>query len=115
MLDVLEAQGRRQAPGSQTEFNKLIVKDLSEGGGGDVAGLLASPQKWLSFAQDAYRQFRYGKNTEMFANIFTSPDAVAELKKIAKLDPRSQRAQAIVSNLIVSRAAYEHGSGKQAP
>jgi hypothetical protein len=115
MLDVLEAQGRRQPTGSQTEFNKLLVRDLSEGGAGDVAGLLASPQKWLSFAQDAYRQFRYGKNTEMFANIFTSPDAVAELKKLAKLDPRSPKAQAIVSNLIVSRTAYENGAGKQAP
>ncbi len=115
MLDVLEAQGRRQPTGSQTEFNKLLVKDMSEGGAGDVAGLLASPQKWLSFAQDAYRQFRYGKNTELFANIFTSPDAVAELKKIAKLDPRSPRAQAIVSNLIVSRAAYENGAGGKAP
>jgi hypothetical protein len=115
MLDVLEAQGRRQAPGSQTEFNKLLVKDMSEGGAGDVAGLLASPQKWLGFAQDAYRQFRYGKNTEMFANLFTSPDAVAELKKLAKLDPRSPKAQAIVSNLIVSRTAYENGMSQQAP
>jgi hypothetical protein len=115
MLDVLEAQGRRQPTGSQTEFNKLLVRDMSEGGAGDVAGLLASPQKWLSFAQDAYRQFRYGKNTEMFANLFTSPDAVAELKKLAKLDPRSPKAQAIVSNLIVSRTAYENGMGQQAP
>lgn len=109
MLNILEAQGRRQPVGSQTEFNKLLNKDIGSGGVGDVAALMASPGKWWGAAQDAYQQFRYGKNTELFANLFTSPEAVRELRKIAQLSPGSPKTQAVISNLIVSRLAYEAG------
>jgi hypothetical protein len=105
MLNILEAQGRRQHAGSQTEFNKLLNKDMGAGGVGDVAALMASPGKWWSAAQDAYQQFRYGKNTELFANLFTSPEAVKELRKIAQLSPGNPKTQAVISNLIVSRIA----------
>jgi hypothetical protein len=110
MLNILEAQGRRQHAGSQTEFNKLLNKDMGAGGVGDVAALMASPGKWWSAAQDAYQQFRYGKNTELFANLFTSPEAVKELRKIAQLSPGNPKTQAVISNLIVSRIAYEQGN-----
>jgi hypothetical protein len=110
MLNILEAQGRRQHAGSQTEFNKLLNKDMGAGGVGDVAALMASPGKWWSAAQDAYQQFRYGKNTELFANLFTSPEAVKELRKIAQLSPGNHKTQAVISNLIVSRIAYEQGN-----
>jgi hypothetical protein len=109
MLNILEAQGRRQHVGSQTEFNRMLHRDLEGGGGGDIAALLASPGKWWTAAQDAYRQFRLGRNTELFANIFTSPDAVAELRRISGLNPRHPNVQKIISNLIVSRIAYEQG------
>lgn len=109
MLNILEAQGRRQHVGSQTEFNRLLNKDIGSGGVGDVAALMASPGKWWAAAQDAYQQFRYGKNTELFANLFTSPEAVRELRKIAQMSPGSPRTQAVISNLIVSRMAYEAG------
>jgi hypothetical protein len=115
MLNILEAQGRRQHAGSQTEFNKLLNKDMGAGGVGDVAALMASPGKWWSAAQDAYQQFRYGKNTELFANLFTSPEAVKELRKIAQLSPGNPKTQAVISNLIVSRMAYEHGNQPPAP
>jgi hypothetical protein len=109
MFNVLEAQGRRQPTGSQTEFNKLLNKDMSSGGVGDIAALMASPGKWWGAAQDAYQQFKYGKNTELFANLFTSPEAVRELRKIAQLSPGSSKTQAVISNLIISRMAYEAG------
>jgi hypothetical protein len=115
MLNILEAQGRRQAVGSQTEFNKLLNKDIGSGGVGDIAALMASPGKWWGAAQDAYQQFRYGKNTELFANLFTSPEAVRELRKIAQLSPGNPKTQAVISNLIVSRMAYEHGNQSPAP
>jgi hypothetical protein len=115
MLNILEAQGRRQPVGSQTEFNKLLNKDIGSGGVGDVAALMASPGKWWGAAQDAYQQFKYGKNTELFANLFTSPEAVRELRKIAQLSPGSPKTQAVISNLIVSRMAYEHGRLSPAP
>jgi hypothetical protein len=115
MLNILEAQGRRQSVGSQTEFNKLLNKDIGSGGVGDIVALTASPGKWWSVAQDAYQQFRYGKNTELFANLFTSPEAVKELRKIAQLSPGSPKTQAVISNLIVSRIAYEHGKQSPAP
>lgn len=109
MLNILEAQGRRQAVGSKTEFNKLLNKDMASGGVGDIGALMGSPGRWWSVAQDAYQQFKYGRNTELFANLFTSPEAVRELRKIAQLSPGSPKTQAVISNLIVSRMAYEHG------
>lgn len=115
MFNILEAQGRRQPVGSQTEFNKLLNKDMGSGGVGDIGALIGSPGKWWSVAQDAYQQFKYGKNTELFANLFTSPEAVRELRKIAQLSPGSPKTQAVISNLIVSRMAYEHGKLSPAP
>jgi hypothetical protein len=109
MFDVFKAQGTRQAPGSQTEFNRMLNQDLRQGGAGDVAATLASPGKWPSVAHDVYQNFLYGRNTEFFARLFMSPEAVPQLRKLAVLNPSSARAQAIVSNLVVSRIAYEKG------
>jgi len=104
-LEVMEAQGRRQQPGSMTEFNRQIAADLSKGGFGSGPATLASPNKWGSVIKDAYQQFRYGKNTQMLAELLTSPDGVAELQKLGRMFPDSPSAIAATGNLIAGRAA----------
>ena len=112
MLDIFEAQGRRQPVGSQTEFNRQISQELQQGGLGNVAAILAAPKTWTGLAKDWYDGFRYGQNTDMLARILTSPDAVPELRRLAALPANSDRARAIANNLVVSRLAYEGAAAR---
>jgi hypothetical protein len=112
MLDVFEAQGRRQPAGSQTAQNQVINQGLTVGGPGQVVAAVTSPGKWTTMVNDWYKNFRYGQNTDMLARILTSPDAVGELRRLGAMSANSDRARAVANNLIVSRMAYE-GANRQ--
>jgi hypothetical protein len=104
-FDIFEAQGYRQAPGSQTEFNRQISDRLRAGGPlGEAAATLASPNKWGARVMDAYREFKYGKNTEQWARVFTSPDVIAELNKLRIYPSRSPVAFEKAASIIAKSA-----------
>lgn len=106
MLDVFEAQGARHQPGSLTEFNHALAEDMRKGGTGEIAALAATPGRWLGVATDLYRGMKYGQNTEFFAKLFTSPQAVPELRRLLAHQPDSPVAAAITANLAVGKFAY---------
>ena len=112
MLEVFEAQGKRHAPGSQTEFNKQISGDLSQGGLGTVPALVASPQRALSVVADYYDRFRYGKNTAEMAEILTNPQSVEKMRMLARESPSSSKALALTAGILASQqpAAIEQSS-----
>lgn len=108
MLDILEAQGKRQATGSQTTFNSQIADQLS--GGGPIGTVLAkslSPDKFLRWADEAYQGFKYGQNTDLMARTLTDPKSVEKLKELAQLAPDSPKAQVLAYSLLAAgRANY---------
>jgi hypothetical protein len=104
LLDVLEAQGKRQAPGSQTAFNQQIQSNLSVGGVGTVPASIASPSKAMSVIGQAYDNFRFGKNTEQMAQILTDPRSVQLMKKLALETPVSSRATALTTQILSFQA-----------
>ena len=107
-LDVFEAMGRRQAPGSQTEFNRQIASELK--GGGKLAGaatMAASPAKWLSKAQEVYDGWRYGRNTEALARILTRPDAAEWLARIAKAPKGSAQSNGLAAAYLLQSSANQ--------
>lgn len=103
MLDVLEAQGTRQVPGSQTEFNAQIVKDMGQGGVRELGAVAASPGKWLSLVDNLYQRLRYGQNAKLFAQVFTDPEAITQLQQLQKVSKTSLAARAIVANVFASK------------
>jgi hypothetical protein len=104
MLQVLEAQGKRHAPGSQTAFNQKTQARLSAGGLGAIPASAASPNKALSIVGEAYDSFRFGKNTEDMARILTDPKSVDLMRKLALEAPTSGKAASITAQIIAFQA-----------
>lgn len=100
MLEVLEAQGKRQAPGSQTAFNQKIQGDLASGGAATPLAAMASPSKAMGMIGQAYDDFRYGKNAEEMAKILTDPRSVEKMRALAKEAPTSARAAMLTAELL---------------
>lgn len=113
-LEVFEAQGRRQAVGSQTEFNRLLGEELKRGGiVGYSASLAASPTKIMGAAKGIYEGFRYGRNTEILAQILVDPNAIRRLQNLSMMRSDSPRARAIAAALVIN--AYGGADRQQQP
>lgn len=105
-LEVMEAQGKRNAPGSMTEFNRQVAGNLAREGAGGLLATVASPGRAMNIAKDWYDAFRYGKNTADMARILTDPRGVEILQELAVTAPSSARAGVLVGALAeIGRAA----------
>lgn len=91
-LNIMEAQGKRQFPGSATEFNRMLNADL----GATNLSMVAKPGGWLN--QMAER-WRYGKNTGEIARVFTDPKGVELLSKLALTKPNNAKAATLAAEL----------------
>lgn len=67
-----------------------------------MASLAASPGRWMTLVRRIYEDFRYGRNTEEMARLFTSPDAVDELRRLMKLNPNSPAAAAVAIRIVAN-------------
>lgn len=101
-LDVMSATGQRQRIGSQTAFNQEAQGVLRRGGAvGEVANTVATAGvKLPARITEAYQQWRLGKNTEQIAQMFTNPEALGLLRRLASEAPGSSRGQAIGARLV---------------
>lgn len=85
-LTILEAQGQRQAIGSQTTFNQEVLRDLRQGKLASEAGLavatggLKLPQR----IKDGVERWRMGNNVDELARLFTDPTAGREFARLAQ-------------------------------
>jgi hypothetical protein len=85
-LTILEAQGQRQAIGSQTAFNQEVLQDLRRGTARGEAGTMAlglgvkAPQR----IKDGIERWRMGNNVDELARLFTDPTAGAEFARLAR-------------------------------
>ena len=100
MLEVMEAQGKRHAPGSQTAQNLRIEGELSGAGLGAIPAYAASPNRIMSVVADAYDKFRFGKDTAEMARILTDPKSVELMRQLAKEAPTSAKAAALTAQII---------------
>lgn len=110
-LQVMEAQGKRNAPGSLTAFNEQLKKGLAQEGAGGVLATAASPSRAMSIAKDWYDAYRYGKNTADIARILTDPKGVEILRELAITAPTSARAGVLVGALTeIGRATQDEAA-----
>lgn len=99
-LNILEAQGTRQRPGSMTSFNNELLQDLR---GGTTPGAIA--KNTLSFTQipkniaDKWERWRLGQNTAELARLITDPRAAREFERLASVDLRSPQALLLATRL----------------
>lgn len=96
MLDVMEAQGKRQPIGSATAFNQMIAEEFKQGGVGKLATTAAKPSQLAN----AYDEFRMGKNAQILAKLLTDPDGINKLKEISNTAPNSAKTRLLVNSLL---------------
>ena len=96
MLDVMEAQGKRQPMGSATAFNQMIQEEFKQGGLGQAGALVTKPSR----ISTAYDEYRMGKNAQLLAKLLTDPDGINKLKEISNTAPNSAKTRLLVNSLL---------------
>lgn len=96
MLDVMEAQGKRQPMGSATAFNQMISEEFKQGGLGQAGALVTKPSR----ISTAYDEYRMGKNAQLLAKLLTDPDGINKLKEISNTAPNSAKTRLLVNSLL---------------
>lgn len=108
-IEIMEAQGKRQASGSMTEFNKQITEELSRGGAiGQAVSTGASPGTWLTGAKDWYERVKYSGNAKELADIFVDPQTVRRMYQLAMMNPGSERAKALATVIAVTNSQAQN-------
>jgi len=80
-LEVLEATGRRQRPGSLTAFNANALDDMKRGG--LPVETLRSVRSLGNRLFDYYEEFKLGKNSADLARMITDPGSAKLLRDLA--------------------------------
>lgn len=111
-LEVMEAQGKRHAPGSMTEFNRQTAGALSSAGAGAVPAAAVSPGRASTLIYDWYQNFRYGKNTQEMAKILTDPDSVMLMKELARTKPDTALARMIAGQIVTQAAPKDESPNR---
>jgi hypothetical protein len=100
LMDIFQATGRRQAVGSQTEFNRLITERLKGGGiPGEALSGAAGKINPLAAIRDRYQQWRMGRNVEDLAQLMIDPNARERLIALSRYSARTPRGAALAAEL----------------
>lgn len=104
LLDVLQATMQRQAPGSQTESNRLITSDLGERSPvGRLVDLAKSAgSTFVTQAGDAAKRAQLRSSLAELADILTGPNAVQRTRAAADRRPRVSYPEAGLRTLFES-------------
>lgn len=111
-LDIAEATGQRQRPGSMTAFNKEFMDNLSKGGViSDAVPIIKSGGTALpGMIRDRYAQYQLGKNTEQLAKLITDPQALPMFRALA--NSSGAKAQAATLRLLAIAQQGNASSGR---
>lgn len=103
LMRIFKAQGTAPRAGSMTAFNEEIQAELSKGGTvGELFRAATAPAKTLyQGASEALSRAYYNRNVSRLADILTSPNAIEQMRTIAKIGPDSPQARALFGLLVV--------------
>jgi hypothetical protein len=100
LVDVLQATGMRQRPGSATAFNENFMNEMRRGG---VRGVIDALVRPLGKAGEAVQQSRLASQSEKLADLLLSgPDGV---RRIQELAARGDDRARILARLLLSQQA----------
>jgi hypothetical protein len=102
LLDVLDATGRIPGMGSQTQSRmENAATARANTASGAIEAISTSPTKRIGkWIDDMVYRGTYSK----LAEVFTSPDSIKQMQKLANLKPTSTEARNIVSTMLTSAA-----------
>lgn len=115
---MLEAQGQRQAIGSQTAFNQEVLQDLRRGTARGEAGTMALGLgvKAPARIKDAIERWRLGDNVDQIARLLTDPAAGAEFARLARANNAAATNASVIRLVGLSqRGATSQGQQSSSP
>lgn len=121
LLDVLEATGTRQNKGSLTAYNDEFLRGQSGSGlVGETAKGVANPLRGFQFLADRYERYRLGANLNELADILTRPDAVNQLRAIARMPVGGGQARNTTIRLLTAanteaQSVNQRGNQQRSP
>ena len=89
LLDVFHAQGKRLAPGSPTEANRLLTGEMTT----SWKGLADKPFEMLN-------RWRVRSNAEALGNLLTDQNGIEKLKKLAFTNPNTAKRTLLVGEIL---------------
>lgn len=89
LLDVFQAQGKRLAPGSPTESNRLLTGEIST----KLSGLADKPLEMLN-------QWRIRSNSEALGNLLTDQNGIEKLKQLAFTNPNTAKRTLLIGEIL---------------
>lgn len=102
LINVFKAQGERLPANSATAFNRMTEETMGQGGPiVGTAKIISSPSRIGKIVED----IQMSGNSQKLADLLTSPDGVRNLEQLAKLNPKSKQAEAIVNSLAAGYIA----------
>lgn len=114
LMEIFQATGRRQAIGSQTEFNRLLTEQLSGGRvAAEAASSLIGRVNPLTFVRDRYRQWMLGRNMGELARLITDPAHQQRLIELAGLPRGEPRTRVLLAGLVGQM--IQDGGGNEGP
>lgn len=105
LLDIMSATGARQPKGSLTAFNALEVPSMTGSGVLSLAAKGASPGKYWTAANDAFKSWSLGRNLDQIALIITDPRSGDALRQIVRIPAGSDRATNAAGRLLLQLGA----------
>lgn len=90
LVDTLELTGNRIPTGSRTAFNDLQIDQMTSAGLNAMKNPATAATKW-------YANIAQGLTAKQLAQVFTDPNSVALMRKLAFEKPGSDRARAVIS------------------
>nr|WP_137830880.1 hypothetical protein [Methylobacterium sp. L1A1] len=114
LLDIFDAQGKRQATGSGTSFNDTILGDLkagkplAEAGTALASGGINLPRQ----IKDRIEAWRLGEGLDDLARLFTDPKMASTFRRLATEPGGSAGLPRLVA-MVVDRAARGYGSAQR--
>lgn len=121
MADVLEASGRVKPLGSDTEWNKELMKQARNNATpmwARITGNAVSPQKWGELVKDWATEKNLVKHAQEVTDIITNPEGRKLLKELKVVSPNSIRFKVGVGHLLTqlpSIAARGSAPSRQDP
>lgn len=108
LVDVLQATGNRQRPGSMTAFNTQELENAARSPLATMAQTAIT--KPFAAAGEAYGRMRAGGRMDDLARVMAAPDSVRQIQAMAQQGTGAQR---IIARLLLEQMAAGQGSDRE--
>jgi hypothetical protein len=103
---VLQAAGRVKKIGSDTAFNAQILREMEKNAPGGIATGVRWATEPLKTVRDFFQTRAFENNAASLAEIITTPDGIARMRELRRLQPTQAKFWAILTQTLGEAGAF---------